>query len=81
MRFTVPGMVSGALASSCYVLLAGQLLLVVWLGLAGRNGLPPLSTAMLAHLFILSWMVAHAFYDLACARAYASTRAPAPGAP
>ena len=69
-----------ALGLSSYALLALQALLVAWIGLArGGPGAAP-STAMMAHLFICSWMVAHVLYGLHCTCAYTGTRA-APGPP
>lgn len=65
---------SRALASSCYVLLVLQLALVIWFSFMQGRGVPAVPPGMLVHLFVLSWMVTHVFYDLACIRAYADAR-------
>lgn len=64
---------SNALAGACRLLLGTQLAVVVWFGFSGL-GSPALSPAMLVHLLIGSWMIAHAFYDLSCVHAYARSR-------
>jgi hypothetical protein len=75
------GIASSALGASCYVLLAMQLALLLWFSFATGEGMPALSSGMLAHLLIGSWMLTHVFYDLACLRAYAGMRSFAAGAP
>lgn len=69
-----------ALGFSSYSLLAIQAVLVGWISLAGNGTGPGPSMAMLAHLFICSWMMAHVLYGIHCTCAYSSMRTQA-GAP
>ena len=66
---------SSALGASCYALLSMQAGLVVWISLATQSMRPAPTLAMLAHLFICSWMAAHVFYGICCMKAYAGMRA------
>ena len=64
-----------ALGFSAYALLALQALLVTWMSVAGSRLEPAPSPALLAHLFICSWMAAHIVYGLHCTCAYTGMRA------
>ena len=64
-----------ALGFSGYALLALQVVLIVWISLAANGAGPGLSMAMLAHLFICSWMLAHVLYGIHCTWAYTRMRA------
>ena len=64
-----------ALGFSSYALLALQALLVAWISLGATGAGPGTSMAMLAHLFICSWMLAHVLYGIHCTCAYTSMRA------
>lgn len=68
------GIASRALLSTVWVLLAMQLALVLWFSFVKDGSMAAMSSGMLVHLFIGSWMIAHVFYDLSCLRAYAGTR-------
>lgn len=64
-----------ALSFACYALFAMQALLIAWIGLAADQWRPVPSLALLAHLFICSWMAAHVLYGIHCMHAYAGMRA------
>ena len=69
------GMIAArALGFSSYALLALQAALVAWISLGANGARPAPSMAMLAHLFICSWMLAHVLYGLHCTWAYSSMR-------
>jgi|GEM_PF-6683237 len=70
---------SRALRSTAWVLLALQLVVLMWFSFVKDGSMAAMSAGMLVHLLIGSWMLAHVFYDLCCMRAYALTRTFAPG--
>ena len=63
-----------ALGFAGYALLGIQVLLVAWISFGAKGAGPAPSMAMLVHLFICSWMLAHILYGIHCTWAYTSMR-------
>lgn len=61
---------SNALRLTVWLVFATQLALVLWFSFVRDGSMSAMSAAMLVHLLIATWMMAHVFYDIICLRAY-----------